>query len=495
MPGPQKSQSTKMARFATSTKASVDFFLEKATAKNTKLSTNTWVNCYNDWAKERGFRKEIFEYPPHELDTILQTFYVEVRKSDGQEYEPQCLNVMITSLDRYLKQNGYKKSIVRDTEFKMSKTILEGVARDLRTKGKGRCENRSHSLSPEEEEILWQCGQFGFESPRALLHTVWWFIGHHFGLRGRSEHHNLKIEDFQLSVDSKNRKYMTFAESLTKNHNGGLHFKGRRVEPKMYESIGFARCPLACFFKYKERRPHILKDCGPLYLSVIDHPKSNVWYSNSPMGINTIDNIMKKLISKSPLAGCKRKITNHSARKTSIRKMKAAGFVNSQIKTVTGHKHEQSLDSYLSGDDDEMNSLSNAISNYPEPEPLLPEANIQAFPPIVPVPLTSTATGPAVASVQGFRPILPATPTSNMLAQLSSMQARQCELMNKSFERNFSFGFSYMNSVAGGRNPYNGENVYVFNHCKNVTITSGEVTKKRRRINLISDSSDDDSQS
>ena len=83
---------------------------------------------------------------------------------------------MITALDRYLKNNGYQVSIVRDREFAASKKILEGVAVELRRNGKGKLANRSRSLSLEDEEILWTHGEFGKNTPRALSHTLWWSV-------------------------------------------------------------------------------------------------------------------------------------------------------------------------------------------------------------------------------------------------------------------------------------------------------------------------------
>ena len=137
-------------------------------------------------AKERGYVKNIHEYNPQELYKILQQFYIEVRKENSDKYEPQCLNVMITALDRYLKNNGYQVSIVRDREFAASKKILEGVAVELRRNGKGKLANRSRSLSLEDEEILWTHGEFGKNTSRALSHTLWWYLSQHCGIRGRS---------------------------------------------------------------------------------------------------------------------------------------------------------------------------------------------------------------------------------------------------------------------------------------------------------------------
>ena len=104
------------------------------------------------------------------------------------------------SLERYLKSKAYPKSIIRYREFLNSRKVLEGKARKLREQGKGKGQNRCCSLTKEEEEVFWQNGQFGEGTPRALLNTMWWLLTQHFGLRGRQEHHPMKVEDFTYNA-------------------------------------------------------------------------------------------------------------------------------------------------------------------------------------------------------------------------------------------------------------------------------------------------------
>ena len=99
-------------------------------------------------------------------------FYAEQKKMDGQEYEPACLRVMRSSLDRYLKEKNYPVSIISSDEFKGSNKVLEGNAKDLRDKGMGNRPNRSLPLTTQEEEILWQCGQLGHENAQSLINSL-----------------------------------------------------------------------------------------------------------------------------------------------------------------------------------------------------------------------------------------------------------------------------------------------------------------------------------
>jgi len=64
-----------------------------------------------------------------------------------------------------------------------------------------------------------------------------------FGLRGRQEHHSMKIEDLTLKVDSDGVEYLTLAEGVTKTRQSGLHEKHRLVKPNMFAS-NTSRCSI-----------------------------------------------------------------------------------------------------------------------------------------------------------------------------------------------------------------------------------------------------------
>ena len=109
-----------------------------------------------------------------------------------------------------------------------------------------------------------------------------------------------------------------------------------------------------------------MKKTGPSYLVVIDKPQTSaVWYKKTPMGKNTINNIMKTMKEDSPLKDVcpEKKLTNHSARKTVVKKLKSSGIPKCEIKNITGHNSKQGLDDYDSGDENEQKIMSNVIDN------------------------------------------------------------------------------------------------------------------------------------
>ena len=105
---------------------------------------------------------------------------------------------MQAGIERYLKENKYAVSIMSSREFAISRAVLEGKARKLRQMGKGKRPNKACSLTKDEINCLWECGQLGYTTPYAIINTLWWQFTVHFGLRGRQEHHDMMLEDFEI---------------------------------------------------------------------------------------------------------------------------------------------------------------------------------------------------------------------------------------------------------------------------------------------------------
>ena len=286
------------SRFHDSNESEIKYLKDKAHNKNTGLSTNTWVNAFKYLAKTRCKNEDLTSYKPKELDTALQLFHVEVRKKEGADYEPECLRVMRAGLDleRHLKEKNYSKSIIRDEIFAECDRILEGKAMELRDNGKGHRPNQERALMEAEERILWDCGQFVDKTPQALLNTLWHFVTQHFGM---------------------------------------LSTRGEK-------------CIVQIFRTYVFRRPEALRDSRPFHLQPLSSPRGITWFKRVPLG-----NMMNKMKKNSPLSKlcASKKLTNHSARKTVVKKLQSNGVHKSEIRTITGHASTKGMDSYDESDE------------------------------------------------------------------------------------------------------------------------------------------------
>ena len=172
----------------------------------------------------------------------------------------------------------------------------------------------------------------------------------------------MKVEDFSFGLDENNMEYVEFIENPTKTRQSGLSAKLPSFLPKMF-ATGDERCPVAIFKEFQWRRPSELRTTGPLYLSCVSNPSSQVWYKRQPMGENKINGMMKSVIEGTSLEDSSKTFSNHSARKTVVKKLKTADLERSSIVKITGLRNEKSLDDYDEGDESEQRHLSHTISN------------------------------------------------------------------------------------------------------------------------------------
>ena len=124
-------------------------------------------------------------------------------------------------------------------------------------------------------------------------------LSQHFGLRGRQEHHDMKIEHFIFKKDE-GKEFVTYSEGITKTRPSGLREHHRLVIPKTFQnSENINRCPVNIFKTYLQRHPLELQETGPFYLGIIVNPLTNIWFKKTPMGKNKLDTIMKTMIANS----------------------------------------------------------------------------------------------------------------------------------------------------------------------------------------------------
>ena len=171
----------------------------------------------------------------------------------------------------------------------------------------------------------------------------------------------MTVSDFQIKNDDFGNEFVTFFEGIIKTRQGGLHEKHRLIQPTMFLT-DTSRCPVSIFKLYLSKRVSQIRPSGPLYLSIIHKPVSNLlWYENVSMGQHAINFIMKRRIKDSPLRNSDKKLTSRSARKTLVKILRRHYIPKSEITGITGHNFEAGLDAYDSGNKKQQHAVSNAI--------------------------------------------------------------------------------------------------------------------------------------
>ncbi|PFX13663.1 Uncharacterized protein KIAA1958-like [Stylophora pistillata] len=125
--------------------------------KNTSRFTKQYMNVFRSWCQYRHLEYVSIEtMAPEELDKVLSKFYAEVRKKDGDDYEPESLKIIQSAIERYLKEKNYPLNIVQSREFHSSREILNAKAISLRQQGKGK---RPTKLSQSHLKKSQPCGK------------------------------------------------------------------------------------------------------------------------------------------------------------------------------------------------------------------------------------------------------------------------------------------------------------------------------------------------
>ena len=309
--------------------------------------------------------------PPHELNKYIADFIINVRKSDGGEYEPSYLRGFVSSFDRQLKRHKYTLQIMSNcTEFQESRDALRSKQRDLKAQGKGSKPNKADPLTDEEINHLYECNELGIKTPSSLINTLWFLNTLHFGIRGGSEEHrNIHWGDIQLKHDPANRTdYLEYHERATKTRTGEDLRNTRVCPPRAYATPSDReRCPVHTYMVYQSKRPEGYSNPDdPFYLAVVTNNKnpsvSEKWFLKGPIGKNKIEHLMRTMATNANLPENKR-ITNTSVRKTLVQKMTDSNVPDSLQVYVTGHKNPSSLNNYRTLNESHKLAISHILSN------------------------------------------------------------------------------------------------------------------------------------
>ena len=332
----------------------IDDFINAQQAHNTVRKTRTDMNTLQCYLKSVSPEEvQIEQLPPEELDHLLSKFFIDVRKLNGEEYEPSTLTGVHRSVQRYLSEKKSPVYILKDQAFERSRKTLAAKRKSLLKASKGNKPQATRALSNEEEDSLFEAGQFGDHSPDVLQRTIWWFLSMHFGFRARDESRKLRRGDISIETDPKdgNEMLVWLAERGTKTRTGKEHGHQRAFQPKIFATSG-QRCLVQFYKTFTSHRPKKMNvPEAPFYLAVKHNrkPGDPVWYMKAPLGKNEIGKFLPKAAEKAGLTqGVGSKISNHSVRKTSISRLLDADVPENFVAQLSGHKQTESLQSYKS---------------------------------------------------------------------------------------------------------------------------------------------------
>ena len=114
---------------------SLDKFVQHQENKNTLSKTQRDVSLLNFFLVSRHELREIEKIDANDLDVLIANFLLQVRKKDGEQYEPTSLRSFVSSFDRYLRKKDYSSTIMDGKEFRKTKETLVVKQKELKKEG------------------------------------------------------------------------------------------------------------------------------------------------------------------------------------------------------------------------------------------------------------------------------------------------------------------------------------------------------------------------
>lgn len=289
-------------------------------SENTRLATRYAVRIFREYLSEKAQSPDFETLDKDALCGVLRSFYAEARSKSGQLYSKSSLISIRSSLNRYLNEPPYCRTLdlTKDPELRSANLALAAVIRRLEEQGAGPVVQKQ-AITRSDLRKLYESSVFNINTPYGLLNKVWFEICMYFCTRGRENQRELQEDSFGLAVDEDGRKFVYF-KALGPYHKSrcGLWTKKRPdaeedTLPRMCET-GTELCPYASFVRYVSKRN---RSCRAFFQRPRDHCCASdvTWYENKAIGKNLLGTRMQILSRSAKLS---KTYTNHCIGAVSI---------------------------------------------------------------------------------------------------------------------------------------------------------------------------------
>lgn len=282
-------------------------------SENTRLATRYAVRIFREYLNEKAQSADFETLDKEALCAVLRSFYAEARSKSGQLYSKSSLISIRSSLNRYLNEPPYCRTLdlTKDPELRSANLTLAAVIRRLEEQGAGPVVQKQ-AITRSDLRKLYDSPVFNTDTPFGLLNKVWFEICMYFCTRGRENQRELEEDSFGLAADEDGRKFVYFkalgpyhkfrSAALTKKRPDTYE----DMLPRMYET-GTDQCPYASFLLYVSKRNPL---CRAFFQRPRDHCSMTdvTWYENKAIGKNLLGTRMQMLSRAAKLSKI---YTNH----------------------------------------------------------------------------------------------------------------------------------------------------------------------------------------
>jgi hypothetical protein len=245
----------------------IEAFKKSRIPEKTQKKVDWAVRIYHDWWNVWKVRiddgvckvfKELKEMSVGEMDYVLQFFFSELRKKNGDQYPPRTIKEIAACVQHFLNyQMKIPLSLFKDVQFMATREAMDAAMKKSAKDGFVKEKKRAALITWDEEETMWANGTFGISSPGQLIDTLIFNLGLHLALRASQEHHDLlfgpKSQLVLTTYDAE--ECLKYTERTSKNKSFGIH--NSRMEPKVsyiFKRPDPSRCPVMIYKAYIQHR-------------------------------------------------------------------------------------------------------------------------------------------------------------------------------------------------------------------------------------------------
>nr|XP_038965958.1 zinc finger MYM-type protein 4 isoform X6 [Rattus norvegicus] len=255
-------------------------------------------------------KEDILSCTFSELSLGLCQFIQEVRRPNGEKYDPDSILYLCLGIQQYLFENGRIDNIFTEpySRFMIELTKLLKIWEPTILPN-------GYMFSRIEEEHLWECKQLGAYSPIVLLNTLLFFNTKYFQLKNVTEH--LKLSFAHVMRRTRTLKYstkMTYLrffppppqkqesepDKLTIGKRKRNEDEEAPVGVEMAENTDNPlRCPVRLYEFYLSKCSESVKQRTDVFYLQPERscvPNSPMWYSTFPIDPGTLDTMLTRIL-------------------------------------------------------------------------------------------------------------------------------------------------------------------------------------------------------
>ncbi|XP_070550322.1 uncharacterized protein KIAA1958-like [Ptychodera flava] len=155
---------------------SVNNFIKSQRKVSTVRTTERDVNKVRRFIETRyDDHIELSDIPATALNEYLAAFFINMKKADGSDYEPDSISAVNHSIERYFSEKRYGV-ILNDKQFDLANEALKAKWMQLKKLGMGGKPQASEAISPEEGNAMWKSGVLGKKDGETIIFTLWYSL-------------------------------------------------------------------------------------------------------------------------------------------------------------------------------------------------------------------------------------------------------------------------------------------------------------------------------